>query len=158
MAFDLPRAVPPAHVFEAIARASARHSVPLRMLLGVAWVESRFNPAAGPSSAGALGLMQLMPATAKHLGVDPLKPDAAADGAARFLAAQQQRFGGEWERALAAYNWGPAHVLQRPDPMQWPPAVRRYVWRVWQAGQACPIPFPGRVWLTSESGEMGRVQ
>jgi peptidoglycan DL-endopeptidase CwlO len=139
----------PTPVFEAIARASAKHCVPLRLLLGVAWVESRYNPKAGPSSAGAVGLMQLLPPTAKHLGVDPWNAEAAADGAARFLASMQRQFGGAWERALAAYNWGPARVRERPDPMQWPGPVRQYVWRVMKSGELAPIPFPGTVWVVN---------
>ena len=144
---DLPKHIPPA-ILQALATASERHSVPLRLLVGLAWVESRFNPSAGPSSAGAMGLLQLMPGTARALGVgNAYDPNANADAGARFVAQLYRQFM-SWERALAAYNWGPGNVRQRPDPQEWPATVRRYVWRVHQAGQHCPIPFPGQVWIT----------
>jgi soluble lytic murein transglycosylase-like protein len=70
----------------------------------VAEAESGFNPRA-VSRAGALGLMQLMPCTARGLGVDPMVPAQAVDGAARMLAGLLHRFGST-ELAVAAYNAG----------------------------------------------------
>jgi len=72
--------------------------------------ESAFNPAA-VSSAGAIGLGQLMPATAKELGVDPTDPVQNLEGAARYMKQQLDRFG-DPALALAAYNAGPTRVAE----------------------------------------------
>ena len=72
--------------------------------------ESAFNPAA-VSSAGAIGLGQLMPATAKELGVDPTDPVQNLEGAARYMKQQLDRFG-DPALALAAYNAGPSRVAE----------------------------------------------
>lgn len=92
------------------AAAGARHGVDPTLLSAVARAESGYNPDA-VSSAGALGLMQIMPSTAAGLGIDPLDPAQAVDGAARYLAQQLMRFGSV-ELALAAYNAGPGAVAR----------------------------------------------
>jgi soluble lytic murein transglycosylase-like protein len=61
------------------------------------------------SSKGARGLMQLMPATARDLGVDASDPEENVEGGSRYLAQQLEEFGSE-ELALAAYNWGPGNI------------------------------------------------
>jgi soluble lytic murein transglycosylase-like protein len=73
-------------------------------------VESAFDPAAR-SQVGAVGLGQLMPATARDLGVDPHDPAENLHGSARYLLAQVDRFG-SLELALAAYNAGPEAVAR----------------------------------------------
>ena len=92
------------------ARAGAEHGVSPALLTAVARAESGFD-AGARSPAGAQGLMQLMPATARSLGVDPLQPAQAVDGAARLLKSHLQRFGAT-ELALAAYNAGPGAVAK----------------------------------------------
>ena len=70
--------------------------------------ESGGNPKA-KSEAGAVGLMQLMPATAEALGVDPTDPEQNVEGGTRYLGQLMKQFGDE-KLALAAYNWGPGNV------------------------------------------------
>jgi len=86
------------------AAAESKYDLPSGLLSAVAQTESGFNPAA-VSSAGAIGLMQLMPATANALGVDPTDPTQAIDGAARLLRGQLDKYG-SIPLALAAYNAG----------------------------------------------------
>src|SRR6185369_6767158 len=81
-ALQSPSGVPYADLFT---QAAARHGIPPSLLAAVAQVESNFNPNA-VSPAGARGLMQIMPATAAGLGVDPFDPAQAVEGAARILA------------------------------------------------------------------------
>ncbi|TKJ21474.1 transglycosylase SLT domain-containing protein [Blastococcus sp. CCUG 61487] len=97
--------VPYANLFTG---AAGRHGVDPALLAAVASVESNFD-ARAVSPAGAQGLMQFMPATAQGLGVNPLDPASAVDGAARYLKNLTQQFGST-ELALAAYNAGPGTV------------------------------------------------
>ena len=96
-------------VYQDMARAAARrHNVPEDLFLRLVRTESNFHPAA-KSTKGALGLAQLMPHTARLLGVNPLDPGENLDGGARYLSQQYRRFG-DWRLALAAYNAGPEAV------------------------------------------------
>lgn len=97
--------VPYADLFS---RAAGRYGVDASLLAAVASQESNFNSQA-VSPVGAQGLMQFMPATAAGLGVNPLDPSSAIDGAARYLSSLTQQFGST-ELALAAYNAGPGAV------------------------------------------------
>jgi soluble lytic murein transglycosylase-like protein len=90
------------------ASAAASTGVPVSLLNAVASTESSFQPGA-VSSAGAEGLMQLMPSTAASLGVNPFNPSQAVNAAAQLLSNYHQQFG-SWSLALAAYNAGPAAV------------------------------------------------
>lgn len=89
----------------------SEHGVSPILLAAVAKQETGFNPKAG-SSAGAQGLMQFMPATAKAYGVDPWNPNQAVDGAARKLRDLTAEFKGNTSYALAAYNAGSSRVRQ----------------------------------------------
>lgn len=106
-------------------RASEKYGVPAALLSAVAKHESSYNPAA-VSPAGAQGLMQLMPGTAKGLGVtDSFDPGQAVDGAARMLRDLTNRFG-RTDLALAAYNAGPGAVIKY-DGIPPYPETQRYI-------------------------------
>ena len=93
-----------------IAALAARYDLAPALIEALVWQESRWHPAA-TSPKGAHGLTQLMPATARALGVDPRDPAANLEGGARYLRAQLDTFGGNVEQALAAYNAGPGRVI-----------------------------------------------
>jgi soluble lytic murein transglycosylase-like protein len=91
------------------ARAAARrHNIPEDLFLRLVQQESGWNPRA-VSHAGARGLAQLMPDTARLLGVNPDDPLQNLEGGARYLRMMYDRFG-DWRLALAAYNAGPGAV------------------------------------------------
>ncbi len=92
----------------AFATASATTGVPLSLLVATAYEESRMNPNAH-SGAGATGLLQLMPATARELRLDGDDPAANVLAGARYLRQMIDRFG-SLDLALAAYNAGPSAV------------------------------------------------
>lgn len=81
------------------------------LIEALVWQESRWREHA-VSHAGARGLAQLMPATARDLGVDPDDPMQNLEGGARYLREQLDRFDGDLEKALAAYNAGPGRVIR----------------------------------------------
>ncbi|WP_449600502.1 lytic transglycosylase domain-containing protein [Paenibacillus sp. Marseille-Q9583] len=94
-----------------IQTASAKYGVPVDLIKAVIDTESSFNPNV-VSSAGAKGLMQLMDGTARGLGVsDSFNPAQNIDGGVRYLSYQLKRFDGQEKMALAAYNAGPARVI-----------------------------------------------
>jgi soluble lytic murein transglycosylase-like protein len=109
----LPQAAPapaaPAEVAQAIAESAERHAVNAPLAQAVAWQESRYRQAA-VSPKGAVGVMQLMPATARTLGVDAADLKGNIEGGVGYLAQMLRRFEGDLPRALAAYNAGPEAV------------------------------------------------
>lgn len=94
----------------ALNEVSQAYDISPRLLEALIWQESRWNQGA-VSRAGAIGLAQLMPATARELGVDPRDPRQNMAGGARYLRQQLNRFNGDLEKALAAYNAGPGRVI-----------------------------------------------
>ena len=88
---------------------AARFDLSPSLLEALVWQESRWNENA-VSPVGAQGLAQLMPGTARYLGVNPRDPYANLEGGARYLREQLDRFDGDLEKALAAYNAGPGRV------------------------------------------------
>ena len=112
----IPRGVPtgdaamaPAAFRSAIEAAAARYDLSPAFLDAVARAESGYDPDA-VSPAGAIGVMQLMPGTARDLGVDPRDPRQNILGGAAYLRLLLDRFDGDIDKTLAAYNAGPGAV------------------------------------------------
>ncbi len=115
--------------FVEMARAAARqHGVPEDLFLRLVQQESNWKPRA-KSHAGAIGLAQLIPSTARALGVDPYDPAQNLEGGARYLKTQYKEFG-SWRLALAAYNAGPGAVKKYGGV---PPfrETKNYVKKIW---------------------------
>jgi soluble lytic murein transglycosylase-like protein len=123
----------------ALAEAAARrHALDPELVRAVVAVESDFH-ADAVSPKGAQGLMQLMPATARALGVkDAFDPAQNLDGGARHLRALIDQYGGDVKRALAAYNAGPGAVARHGGV---PPyaETREYVRKVLRRAQAVTV-------------------
>jgi soluble lytic murein transglycosylase-like protein len=93
-----------------ISKAAQAYNLPEKLIAAVMKQESNFN-AAAISSAGASGLMQLMPSTAKYLGVnDRFNPEQNIMGGAKYLRQMLDQFDNDVSTALAAYNAGPGNV------------------------------------------------
>ena len=119
-----------------IERASRTYGVDAALVRAVILVESSYDPDAR-SPAGASGLMQLMPETAKYYGVkDLFDPKENIHGGVKCLSDLLQQFGGNVELALAAYNAGPTAVIraghripQQPETLAYVPKVIDYYQR-----------------------------
>lgn len=97
----------------AIGMAEMGNALPDQLLARLLYQESRYRPeiidGSVRSPAGAIGIAQFMPATAKEWNVNPLDPYSSIQGAGRYLAWLHKQTG-SWARALAAYNWGVGNV------------------------------------------------
>lgn len=107
---------PPAAYAATIAAAEQRHAIPNNMLARLLYQECRWRDdiISGRlrSPAGAVGIAQFMPATARELGIDPLDTTQAINAAGQYLAGLYRKFG-NWTMALAAYNWGQGNVQRK---------------------------------------------
>ncbi|NBD22833.1 lytic transglycosylase domain-containing protein [Paenibacillus glycinis] len=125
-----------------IQQAAAKYGIDPTLIKAVIHTESSYNPSA-ESSAGAKGLMQLMDGTARSLGVtDSFDPQQNIEGGTKFLAYLLDKYGGNEQAALAAYNAGPGRVdragIQTNDDFQalmdrLPEETRQYVSKVLNA-------------------------
>ncbi|WDY55593.1 lytic transglycosylase domain-containing protein [Pseudomonas sp. PSKL.D1] len=98
---------------DVVAAAALAHNVPQALLHALIKAESGYNPKAR-SPAGAVGLMQLMPDTAREMGVqDRLDPQDNVQGGARYLKRMLKLFDNDITLAVAAYNAGPDAVMRR---------------------------------------------
>lgn len=108
-----------------------RVGLPADLIRSVVSAESSFRPDA-VSPVGAQGLMQLMPATAQELGVDDsFDPQQNLLGGSRYLKGLLQKYDGDLDHALAAYNWGQGNV-DRKGLEQMPSETRNYIAKVKQ--------------------------
>ena len=101
----------PASLVPVFQQAAANYGISPAMLAAVAKVESGFDPSA-VSSAGAQGIMQIMPSLSSQMGIDPYNPVQAIDAGAAILSDNLKVFGGSIPLALAAYNAGQGAVKQ----------------------------------------------
>ncbi|MBW2410820.1 MAG: lytic transglycosylase domain-containing protein [Deltaproteobacteria bacterium] len=112
-----------------ILQAAQKYNLPPALIKAVIKAESNFDPGA-VSSAGAQGLMQLMPATAEELGVkNSFDIEQNIDGGSHYLRKMLDKFGGNTKLALAAYNAGPGTVEKYHGNVPYP-ETRNYVKRV----------------------------
>jgi soluble lytic murein transglycosylase-like protein len=126
----LPAAGRPGPYLEHIRSASAKYKLPEALILAVMAVESNFDPRA-LSDRGAMGLMQLMPDTARDLYVaDAWDPAQNIEGGSRYLRLLANQYAGDLIRTLAAYNAGPDAVRRAGDAVPDIPETREYVRKV----------------------------
>ncbi len=122
-------AIERSQIAASIHKAARKYQLPRRLLKAVVRAESDFQVRA-VSPAGAQGLMQLMPATARELGVqDPFNIDQNIDGGAKYLRSMLDQFGGDLKLALSAYNAGPGNVIKYKGQVPFA-ETRAYVDRV----------------------------
>jgi hypothetical protein len=106
--------------------------------LAVSVHRQEYNPDQWVSTAGARGPMQLMPGTARELGVDPDDPQQNIDGGVRYLGQMLKAFGGDQVLALAAYNAGPGRVKAGTLPIETRRYTRDVIYRAKKLRQAAP--------------------
>ena len=126
----LPAAGRPDPYRDHVRAASAKYKLPEALILAVMAVESNFDPRA-LSDKGAMGLMQLMPATARDLYVsDAWDPAQNIEGGSRYLRVLANQYSGDMIRTLAAYNAGPDAVRRAGDTVPNIPETQEYVRKV----------------------------
>ena len=116
-------------IHRSILKAAKKYDLPAKLIHSMIQAESGFQPDA-VSPAGAQGLMQLMPATARDLGVnDPFDVEQNIDGGAKYIRQMLDRFDGDIKLALAAYNAGPGTVARYNGDVPYR-ETRQYIQRV----------------------------
>ncbi len=128
----------PANINQLVEQTASRYQVDPELVHAIVQVESGYDPKA-VSSAGAMGLMQLIPATAHRFGVsNPFDPKQNLDGGVNYLRYLLDLFGGDLNLSLAAYNAG-EHSVQRSGGIPAFPETQNYVRKVtsiYQTGDA----------------------
>jgi len=148
IAAETPAATPApdtAAVRQQLSTAADAYALDPKLVEAVAWRESRFQPGA-VSAKGAIGVMQLMPSTARDLGVDPHDPVQNIRGGALYLRRMMSAFGGDVRLALAAYNAGPAAVRKHggvPPYVETQAYVTSILGRMAATGAALAVPVLG---------------
>jgi soluble lytic murein transglycosylase-like protein len=128
-----------------ISTTATAYALDPKLVEAVAWRESRFRPGA-LSTKGAIGVMQLMPGTARDLGVDPHDPAQNIRGGTMYLRRMLSEFGGDVRLALAAYNAGPAAVRKHggvPPYAETQAYVTSILGRMAATGAALAVPALG---------------
>lgn len=126
-------------------RYAEKYNVDPQLVKAVAKTESNFDILA-KSGAGAIGLMQLMPETAKDLEVDPYDPEQNVEGGVKYLRQLLDRYDGNEEKALAAYNWGMGNVDRLGlDHKNRPKESREYPGKVFENRKSFELPRSDKV-------------
>ena len=129
-----------AAIAEAVERAAAQHSLPPELIHSVIKVESNYNPIA-VSSKGALGLMQLIPSTARRFGVlDAFDPADNIQGGAKYLRYLLDLYRGDYPLALAAYNAGEGAVAKYGTVPPYPETQNYLKLVARQLRESAPVP------------------
>jgi hypothetical protein len=126
------------HYDNLIWKIAPKYSLDPFLLKGMIWKESTFNPKI-ISSKGAIGLTQLLPATAKEMGVvNPYVPQQNIEGGAKYLKLLIDRYQGDIRVALGAYNWGPGNVARvAMNEKKFPKSVIKHINRVLELKTIC---------------------
>ena len=157
-----PTPEPPKGIDEAVDRIAGQQSLPPELLHSVIKVESNYNPHA-ISSKGALGLMQLIPATARRFGVgDVFNPVENIEGGAKYLRYLLDLYNGNYGLALAAYNAGEGAVQKYggvppyPETMNYLVLVKKHLDKA--VGARKPQPAPAKPAPVRDPSEPAHIQ
>lgn len=134
-----------------------RYGLPPNVFLSLVHQESRFRPGA-VSRVGALGLGQLMPGTAREMGVDPNDPTQNLEGSARYLRSMLDLHKGDMPLALASYNAGPRRVQRAGNTIPNIPETQKYVPEVLRNAGVPGYAEGGLAHLEQKYAEGGRVR
>lgn len=119
----------PANIDELVEQTASRHQVDPELIRAIIRVESAYD-AKAVSNKGAMGLMQLVPATAQRFGVaNPFDPKQNLEGGVNYLKYLLDHFGGDLDLSLAAYNAG-EHTVQRSGGIPAIPETQNYVRKI----------------------------
>jgi soluble lytic murein transglycosylase-like protein len=133
----------PANIDQLVEQTASRYQVDPELIHAIIRVESGYDPKA-VSSKGAMGLMQLVPATAQRFGVaNPFDPKQNLEGGVNYLKHLMDLFGGNLSLSLAAYNAG-EHSVQRSGGIPAIPETQNYVRKVTNIYQPGEAPMPAK--------------